>query len=93
MVQVTFYNILTEVYSDELTWVFKWLEIAVNGGFALGPMFGDIFIDYFSYGGTMYIMGGLNFLNMLMCVFMVPSIFNEKKKKNTIKDNNENEDN
>lgn len=49
MVQITFYNILTEVYSDELVWVFKWLEIAVNGGFALGPCVGDFFIKNYNY--------------------------------------------
>ncbi len=78
MVQVTFYNILTEVYSDDLVWIFRWLEIAVNSGFALGPMVGDLFIDYFNYSGTMYFMGGLNFLNLILCIFMIPNAFNEK---------------
>ena len=73
MVQITFYNILTEIYSDELVWVFKWLEIAVNGGFALGPLAGDLFIDKFDYDGTMYILAGVNMLSLLLCLFFVPS--------------------
>jgi hypothetical protein len=82
MVQITFYNILTEIYSDDLVWVFKWLEIAVNGGFALGPLVGDAFIDKFDYGGTMYILGGINVLNLLLCVLFVPGCFNKTPKSN-----------
>ena len=38
MVQITFYNILTEIYTEDIGMVFRYMEIVVNLGFAVGPI-------------------------------------------------------
>lgn len=44
MVQITFYNILTEIYTEDITMVFRYMEICVNVGLAVGPIIGAAFI-------------------------------------------------
>jgi len=38
MVQITFYNILTEIYTEDIGMVFRYMEIVVNLGLAVGPI-------------------------------------------------------
>ena len=80
MVQITFYNILTEIYTDNIGMVFRYMEIVVNVGLAVGPILGASLIETLDYNGTMYLFGAVNGLCMILCIFMIPKSMNKGSK-------------
>jgi len=81
MIQITLYNILTEMYKEDVNVVFRYMEIVVNVGYAAGPILGALVYDGLHYGGTMYLFGGLNGICLIFCIFMIPNSVNKSITK------------
>ena len=72
MIQVTCYNILITVYSDQVTEIIRYIEIFVGVGLGIGPSIGSCVYGSFGYSGTMYMFGVLNFLTLGFCSYVFP---------------------
>ena len=76
IVQVTFYTVICEVFSDSLTAAITKIEVVNGFGQAMGPFIGSIVYDRLQYEKTLFLFGGLNALAMIVSIIFIPSILN-----------------
>ena len=76
-VENTCYCVLCQVYSEDVTWVIRYIEIFINLGMGFGPVFGAILYERFKYEYTMYSFGGLSFIALLLCFLLIPNVLNK----------------
>jgi MFS family permease len=76
-VQITAYSVVTSMFSDELMKHIGYVEIAVGVGMGMGPVIGSLFFSFLDYEGTMYAFGIVCFFATFMCIYMIPSDFND----------------
>ena len=77
LLQVTCYNLVCNIYSDEILKYIGYIEIAVGLGLGLGPFLGSAVFSRLDYAGTMYFFGGVNVVGLVMCIIAIPSELNE----------------
>jgi len=53
-------------------------EIAAGLGLGLGPAIGSFVFKYLEYEYTMYFFGALNFVGLISCYFLIPSVLNNR---------------
>lgn len=53
-----------------------YIEISVGVGLGLGPTIGSVVYKYLAYEDTMYFFAGLDFLALISCAYLIPSVLN-----------------
>ena len=68
---------------NDIGMVFRYMEIVVNLGLAVGPALGGALINSLKYEGTLYLFGAINGLCIILCIFMIPKSMNKSPNLNT----------
>ena len=80
MVQVTCYNILCTVYSDNVMEIIRYIEMCVGVGLGAGPFLGSAVYGSIGYANTMYLFAALNAATLALCLWALPAALNRREK-------------